>query len=212
MTRLFRKYLLLSMSLLCAAPMAAATDHLMRSNFNDCDGVELPGLQFQATPTSWNSIFGQTWPNPLGNFQSVSIDNGFMVSFPFVAAGSLPIGVIETSDAPGQPAASRSISISTCRGDFRPQVLQNSGQWCLGSGSNPALVFAIGFAPSETYCPLVSGATYWLNIAYFEIPHKVPAISTCLNPPACTMRLGARSLTRAEFEAVQRLNAARRLD
>lgn len=192
-----------SLALLASAGMAQA----LTSTFEGCEGVvEQAGLFPQGSPSNWQDIFGVTWPNPVGNFRQINIANGNMLTLPLLPTTTqFQSGVISVAEAPGLSGGPTTISLSTCRGDLRVPELQNSEQNCIGYGTAQSqIIWFIDAPPSPNYCSLKSGVTYWLNIAYVEVPLSLPIpVPTCTDPIQCSARLGSRTLSRAEVEALR---------
>lgn len=188
---------------------ALAQDAMFDDGFESmscAEVTEAAGLFIQPSPAGWQALFnGFNWPAPFGNFRTLGVDNGQMVTMPIVAPNlGGQGGTVELAESTGLPTGPVVVSISPCRGDFRLADLANNERLCIGYGSSaPTLVWFIGGAPNPNYCALVPGQTYWLNVAYLNVPYTtVPAPSTCGAPQRCFTLIGTRTLSATELEAI----------
>lgn len=194
--------------------LAVAQDVVFRDLFEDltippdsCDGVEaLTGLATQAQPGSWSTLFpGFVFPAPIGNFKWLTVQNGYAVSLPIAVASSFSAsaGTVELAEASGMPTAPLVVTISKCRGDFRMAALVNAERNCMSFGTSaPIVLWLRNGAASPDYCPMQADTTYWLNIAYINVPITSPASSSCPGFGSCTSIVGARTFSQAEFQAL----------
>lgn len=161
---------LFTLFLVVHAP-AQAQDAVFRSGMEipTCAEVEYnAGLVGQPFPATWQDIFNASFPNPIGVQRRVIVQTGRVASLAFTATQSTPSGRIETAESAGDPGGIHTISISTCRADFRAYALNNVEGQCMSSAitSQQALIFVPGQFTGSSFCRLVPGQTYWLNIAF----------------------------------------------
>lgn len=196
-----RKYLVVTRScvfLLLMAVQSHAGDAVFRSGMEipTCAEVEYnSGLTVQAFPATWQDVFTLNYPNPLGSARRITVTSGNVVSLAFTASAAFPVTRIETSDSPGDPGGIHTLSISTCRADFRADVLNNLERNCMSSAvtSQQQLIVITGMGTSSAFCGLVAGQTYRLNIAYTAAGAGDPG-NTC-TAGVCALLLTARDLS-----------------
>lgn len=119
----------------------------------------LPGqLSNAGVNRSVIGYFGRT----AGDTALVPVGANHYVAMKMVTTGMPAAFGAVSSEQPGQNAAPLVLSISHCPGDFAPENTR-----CRSDYGIAALGWTLGSTPS-TYCPLIEGVDYYLNMAFMN--------------------------------------------